>query len=194
MTQGDIFNVGSELRAADGTVYTLKKLTQYQQGEFSRWLEQRAHDAIDRGPESEARKDRRHDRAYADAAIGKYEWDGPLALEAMWTPTGLARILLIVCGDQGVTEAKAEDIVRGHLKEVAAKILVQAASDPKARRELATMLGSLGLPMDWMVSAESDLFSDNSPTRPGTPDSTTSPPSPTTNSSSFTTSSAAPTG
>lgn len=191
MTTADIFNVGAEFTGPDGTKYTLKKPTQYQQGEFQRWLEQRAHDAIDRGTEPADRKDRRHDRVYSDSAIGKYEWDGPLALEAMWTPAGLGKLLTIVCRDQGVTDEKVDAILAHSFKEVAAKIFMRASTDPKALREV---LVGLGLPMDWMEFEPSEPSCDNSSTPPSTDRSPSSPSSQTTNLSSSTTSSEAPMG
>ena len=197
MTTADIFNVGSQIRAKDGTVYEIKAPTLYQQGEFQRWLELRAHDAIDRDTRpsvTDEQRDRRHAIVDRDAGMGKYEWDGPFALQALWTPAGMAQILLIVCRDQVATIEKAEELLRDHMKEVATAILVRAVSDPKAREKLALLLGALGLPTDWMASAERELFSSNSSTRPSTEPSPNSAPSQTPNSSSCTTSDAAPTG
>jgi|GEM_PF-3027725 len=171
----------------------LRKPTLYEQGEFQRWLEQRAHDAVDRGTESEEKKDRRHDRIYADAALGKYEWDGPYAMEAMWTPAGLAKIVAIVCRDQGVTDEQAEKLVEEQIKRVAAILLMQASEDPKA---MAPVLEALGLPIEWLASEPSEPSSNNSVTHPSD-DPPTSPPSAdstTTSSSSSTLSNADTTG
>lgn len=169
MTLADIFNCGSELKAADGTVYVLTKPTLIQQGQFQRWLEQRAHDAIDRDTRpsvTEAQRDRRHALVDHNAGLGKYEWDGPFAMEAMFTPAGMAKFLSIVCAKQGVTEEKAEEILRHHAKEVAVKILTRAASDPKRRADLEAALGALGLPMDWLASVPSEPSSSSSSTPP----------------------------
>lgn len=191
MTQADIFSVGAEFKGPDGTVYVIKKPNGYQQGEFQRWLEQRAHDAVERSIASEDSKARRHHLIDIDAGLGKYEWDGPLALEAMWTPVGIAKILTIICRDQGVNDSKAEEILAHSIKEVAVKMLMRAAKDPKA---LAPVLGALGLPMDWMESEPSDSSSSSSPTPPSDTDSTISEASTTTSSPSSTTLSGDTTG
>lgn len=190
MTLADIFAVGSDLKGTDGKTYKLRKPTLYEQGEFQRWLEQRAHDAVDRGTESDEKKDRRHDRIYADSALGKYEWDGPFAMEAMWTPAGLAKIVAIVCRDQGVTDEEAEKLVAEQIKRVAAIILMQASEDPKA---IAPVFEALGLSTDWLVFEPSEPLSNNCSTHPSTEPSTSSPGSPTSSSSSSTPSKEDPT-
>jgi hypothetical protein len=189
MTLADAFAVGKAL-SFDGKEYTLRKPTLYEQGEFQRWLEQRAHDAVERSTADEAAKDRRHARIDTDAALGKYEWDGPYALEALWTPAGLAKIVAIVCRDQGVDDALAEKIVAAKIREVCAIILARASSDPFA---LAPVFEALGLPSDWLPSAPSEPSSSSCSTRPSTGPSVNSGASQTTSSSSSTPSSAVPT-
>jgi hypothetical protein len=194
MTTADIFAVGAKFTAPDGTVYDIKKPTLYQQGEFQKWLEDRAHAAVDRSGDSDERKLRRHHLIDVDAGLGMYEWDGPLAMEAKWTPAGLAKLLTIVCRDQGVTDEKAEAILDHSTREVAAKLLVRAAADPKARADLALRLGGLGLPMDWITSEPSEPSSDSSSPRPSTEPSPNSPASTTTSCTGSTPPSAAPAG
>ena len=111
MTLADAWNVPRGIRDKDGKEYPLRKPTQVEQGQFAVWLEGRAHAAVDRSEDSEERKLKRHHLIDVDAGLGKYEWDGPLALEAMWTPAGFAKILTIVCRDQGVDDTKAEEIL-----------------------------------------------------------------------------------
>lgn len=193
MTTADIFNVGADLRGPDGTVYRIKKPTLYQQGEFQRWLEQRAHDAVDRSTATEDQKARRHHLIDIDAGLGKYEWDGPIALEAMWSIAGLTKILTIVCRDQGVTDEQAEAVISHNLRESAARLLLGAARDPKLRADLALVLGSLGLPMDWMESEPNVSSFNSSSSHPSTDPSPNSEGSPTIKSSSCTMSNAAPT-
>jgi hypothetical protein len=191
MTLADAFAVGSEIKGPDGTTYTLRKLTLIEQGQFQRWLEKRAHDAVDRGAESEFLKERRHDRIYADSAIGKYEWDGPLAIEAMWTPAGLTKIIYMVCHDQGVDEPLAEKLAIEQIKHIAAVLLGRAGVDPKV---MVPVLAALGLPTGWLSSAPSESSSNNSSTRPLIEPSPNSEDSPTIKSSSSTTSREAPMG
>ena len=198
MTTADIFNVGRVIRGPanpDGTpgrTYTLRKPTQYEQGEFQRWLEQRAHDAVDRGSASEAAKDRRHHAIDIDAGLGKYEYDGELGLAARFTPAGMVKIIAIVLRDQDVTEATAEPLVAHCIREIAAEMIEKEESDPNAVRlaRIALGLGNLNDP------AASGSSSSSSATRPSDapPTSTPSAGSPTTNCSSSTPSSAAPAG
>ncbi|MDY3558406.1 hypothetical protein R5W23_005499 [Gemmata sp. JC673] len=191
MTLADAFAVGSDITGPDGTVYKLRKPTLYEQGEFQRWLEQRAHDAVDRSTAPEDAKDRRHARIDTDAALGKYEFDGPYAMEALWTPAGLAKVVAIVCRDQGVTDELAERLVADQIKRIAAALLARASDDPKA---LAPLLGALGLPTDWLRSGPNEPSSSSSSTPRSTEPSPSSPDSPTTSSCSSTPSSAAPMG
>lgn len=190
-TTAEIFAVGQKFTGPDGQEWELKPPTGIQQGQFSRWLEERVHAAIDRGPESDEKKDKRHDRVYLESGLGMYEWDGEYAQEAVFKLAGLAKILAIVCRDQGLTDEGAVDAVAHSAKEVAVKILKAHARDPNALRPV---LEALGLPLEWIESGPSKPSGECSPTPPSTTDSTTSGDSPTTNSSSTTTSSAAPTG
>jgi hypothetical protein len=188
------FNVPVEFKDRDGKPYPLRKPTIYEQALYQRWLEQRAHDAVDRSDAGEEQKAKRHHLIDVDAGLGKYEWDGLLALESMWQPAGMAKLLTILCRDQGVTDAKAEEILATSAREIAAHVLTKAQADPKARADLALLLGALGLPMDWMASEPSGPSSSNSSTPPSAEPSPNSETAPTTSSCSSTTSSAAPTG
>lgn len=194
MDLASAFNVPVEFKGPDGTVYKLRKPTIYEQGEYQRWLESRAHDAVDRSNASEEQKVHRHHLIDVDAGLGKYEWDGLLALESMWQPAGVAKLLTILCRDQKVDDKKAEEILETSARIIAAHVLTKAQADPKARADLSLMLGAMGLPMDWLESEQSEPSSDSSSTPPSPDPSENSETAPTTNSSFFTTSSAAPTG
>lgn len=191
MTVADIFAVGTSIKAPDGTVYTLKELTLYQQGEFQRWLEQRAHDAVERSDATDDAKDRRHAIIDRDAGLGRYEYDGPFGVEAMCTPAGLTKLVEIACRDQGMTAAKAGEVMRHSFREVAATFIRKAVEDPKVA---AAALAALGLPPDWLPSTPSGPSSPSSSTPPSTAPSPNSADSPTDSSCSSTTSSAAKAG
>ena len=198
MTTADIFNVGRVLKGPPDATgkpeweYTLRKPTQYEQGEFQRWLEQRAHDAVDRSSAPEAAKDRRHHAIDVDAGLGKYEYDGELGLAARFTPAGMVKIIAIVLRDQGLTEATAEPVVAHCVREIALELIEKEESDPNAVRlaRIALGLGRLNDP------AASGSSSSSCATRPSAapPTSPPSAGSPTTSCSSSTPSSAAPTG
>lgn len=190
MTLADIFAVGS-LLAYKGKEYRIGQPGLVQQGQFQRWLEQRAHDAVDRSDASEDAKDRRHARIDTDAALGKYEYDGPYAQEALYMPAGMAKMLEIIGREEGITPEVAEGMVREKIKEVAAVMLRARISDPKV---LAQAIASLGLPSEWAESGPSEPSCSNSSSPPSGSDSTTSEASPTSNSPSTTPAREAPAG
>lgn len=196
MTLADAFNVGSEfdLTGPDGKVlrtFRFRKPTLTEQGEFQRWLERRAHDAVDRSEDSDDRKDRRHHAIDVDAGLGMYEWDGPLALKSMWTPACLTKIAEIIARDQSATPDEIEQVVAQHIKRVAVAILSRAVADPKV---MAPILGALGLPTDWLRSEPNEPSSSSSSTPPSTEPSPNSAGSATTSSCSSMPSSADTTG
>ncbi len=195
MDLASAFAIGTDLPGSDGKVYKLRKPTIYEQGLFQRWLEQRAHDAIDRGPESEEAKAKRHDRVYVDSALGKYEYDGQYALESLWEPPGLAKITCIICRDQGMTDEVAEATLAKQIRLAAAVILRKSIDDPKA---VAGILQALGFPADFLAEMSaappSEPSSNSSSTPPSTEPSPNSDAAPTTSSCSSTTSSGPTTG
>jgi hypothetical protein len=192
MTHADIFNVGKTIKLPDGRTYTLRKPDQIEQGLFQKWLEDRAHDAIDRSSDSEARKLQRHHLVDVDAGLGKYEYDGPLAIEALYTPAGMSKIIAIILRDQGATDEIAEEIFLHKAREAAAEILIKRAKDPKA---LGLLLEALGFPMDFLEpSPESDSSSKSCSTRLSPEPTPNSDAAPTTSSSSSSMSNEAPMG
>jgi hypothetical protein len=194
-TLADIFAAGYEITGPDGTKYTLRKPDQYEQGLFQKYLEARAHDAIDRdtrpGVTDEAR-DRRHHLVDVKAGLGYYSYDGPYGIEAQWLPHGMAKLVTLVCK---VPDETAEQIIRHHARTVAVQVLGAAAkADPKVAAQIRDLLAGLGFPTDWFASGPSEPSSSSSAT-PHSDDPPTCPSScgsPTTSSSSATPSSAAP--
>ncbi len=163
MTLKDVFNAETELEF-EGVKYLLKEPTLLHQGQYQAWLEQMALDAITRG-----RYSRESDREIAianhsrDCATGLYEWGGELCIKRLMTVNGLAKILEIICRDQGMSERTAIQLVNLEYKKIIATFAAKATSDPKA---LEAILAALGLP--------SDFLSSNSQTRHSTTESTTS--------------------
>ena len=162
MTLADVFGAGTPLTGTgpDGKPkeYLLRELTLLEQGEFQRWLEQRAHDAVDRSSAKEEAKDRRHAAIDRDAALGRYEFDGDLSVASRFTVAGMTQCLKIVLRAQGATPEEVEALMRDKLKRVAAEILSKAASDPKA---VAPVLEALGLPTDFLTAAPAASSSDS---------------------------------
>lgn len=160
-TLADFFNAPTELPLKDdkGDVLETVKVrqpSQLEQGMFQRWLEQRAYDSIERRTYQDPRQQAEDRRLLnQDVAAGVYEWGGPVCVAALGTPTGIAKLLTIICADQALTLEKAEKLVDQQVREIAAILWERGAADPKA---LEATLKRLGLPKNY--------FSNSSPTRP----------------------------
>lgn len=189
MTTADIFNEGSYLTDPAGKkTFAMRQPSQEEQGQFQRWCEQEAHDAIDRSTGSEESKDRRHSFIDVAAGLGKYQYEGEYGYEARFLPAGMAKLISIVLRDQGVTEEKATDLVRHKFKELAAEYIGRKVANPKA---MALVRQALGLLNAETPSSESEPSSKPSSTLPFPEPSPNSEVSPTSSCSSSTTSSEA---
>lgn len=156
MTQADLLGAPTEF-VYKGKTFQLRPANQIEQAKFQRWIEQRARDAVERSDVSEDRR-RAMDAALTDAiAAGEYEWGGELCIRAIRTPGGLAKLVSIVLAEQAVTLPMAQEMVEDKLRDIAAVMFAQSASDPKA---LAAALEKLGLPEGY--------FTNNSRTRRST--------------------------
>lgn len=140
-----------------------------EQGEYQRWLEQRAYDAIARRTyQDQTEQDRDRNNLNKDIAVGCYEWGSEACVNALRTQLGSAKLLAVILKDQGMTEAIARRWVERQLAEIAAVLMSKVQTDPLA---LAVALSRLGLPSDFLSSASATPHSST--------DSTTSEPSPT---------------
>jgi hypothetical protein len=166
ISHADLFNVPTELKF-EGVTYTLRKPTQLEMGQFQRWLEQRAYDGIARRTyQSDAEKAEDRKLLNRDIAAGLYEFGrGEVAIKTLATPTGLAKLLTIICTDPPIDLETAERLVVANLLELF-RIMLDCVeqtgedSDPKAARAaLAAALRDQGLSAGF-------LFSPNSQTRP----------------------------
>lgn len=163
MTLADMFNAPGEFALRDeatDTVETfrMREPNQLEQGEFQRWLEQLAFDNIaSRKFQTEADREAALRVWQHDCAAGVYEYGGVVCIRRLTDPNlkGLAKLMEIVCRDQGMTHQKATAIARNEQIRLVALISKQATDDPKA---LEAVLNRLGLP--------SDFFSSNSATPP----------------------------
>lgn len=197
MTTAEIFAAGKILtgppgpKGEPGKQYVQRKPTLYEQGEFQRWLEQRAHDAVDRSSGTEESKDRRHHLLDIAAGLGKYDYDSPRGVEARWLPAGMVKVITMTMRDQGVTDEIAEYLVEQFLRGMVAEYAKKKKLDPE---RLALVHLSLGLPMEWTSSAESESSSTPSSARPSTEPLPNSEASMTTSSTTSTESAAAPMG
>jgi hypothetical protein len=147
-TLADIVNAPTELEWK-GAKYLLRQPDQLEEGMFQRWLEQRAFDAIERTKYQDREKqiiDR--ERHFQDVAAGVYESGGEVYAKAVVQPSGMAKMISIICrnADPPMTEKAAKEIVDYKMREVAAVLISKVNSDPKV---LEAVLSRLGLPKDF---------------------------------------------
>ena len=131
MTLAHLFNAPTEF-VLDGEKYLVSKPDQLQQGEFQRWLEQLAFDRINsrdyQSDAEKARSIRMHDQ---DCAVGVYEWGSPLSLERIQSQKGLAKLIEIICRDQGMTPGKAQKLVEEQALGLLQVFKDKVTDDPK---------------------------------------------------------------
>ncbi len=161
MTLASLFNAPTELEF-EGEKYLLRKPNQLEEGMYQRWLEQLAWDKINaRTYQDEAEKLaslRMHDH---DCAAGVFEYGGEVSVKRLMTPKGLAKLIAIICRDQGMTDEQAERWVELENRKIAAVLVSKATDDPKA---LAAALAILGLPKDFLSCSSSTNPSEPPPT------------------------------
>lgn len=177
MTEADIFNASTPIEFK-GKTYRVRKPNGNERGEYQRWLEKRAYDAIERreyrkGKESQREVDRTN--LSVREAAGVFEWGGEACIESLRSQEGGAKFLEIMLHDQGMTLEMAEEWTANKLAEVAAACVSRITNDPKV---LGAALNRLGLP--------ADFFTRDSAIPPSSFESTTSEPSPMTSSSEST--------
>jgi len=163
-TLADLVNAPTELEFK-GVKYLLKQPNANQEGEFQRWLEQKAYNAIitTKYPDSNMRgeNERRH---FQDIAAGIYEAGGEVYAKAVVQPAGMEKLISIICRDQGMTDRIAKEVVELKMREVAAIIVSKVNTDPKVLEAVAIRFG---LP--------NDFFSSDFATRPSAPPETSKP-------------------
>jgi hypothetical protein len=137
----DLLGVASHF-SHEGKTYQLREPTQLEQGKFTRWLEQRAREAVFRATDMDPAQQERAERAVTrDIASCVYEWNGEASLQAQLTPLGMARLVYIVLSTEHpeVTPEVATAMVDTRMREVAA-IMVGANASPKAQRDVCRLL------------------------------------------------------
>ncbi len=155
----DLFNAPSDF-SFEGTTYRLREPTLYECGRYQRWLESEARASAAAStelPEDDRRNLLRD--VNADVAAKVYAWGGAVCCRSLGTPDGIAKILSIVCEDQGVTYPIAMAMVRADLLETARRLKLaaeEAEEDPEKKAELARLLKSRGLPGNFLSTSWSD--------------------------------------
>lgn len=161
MTLADFLNAPTEFDL-DGEKFLIRKPDQLEQGEFVRWLEQLAYDKINartyQREEDKLASLRMHDQ---DCAAGVYDWGSEVAVRRLLTEKGFAKLLSIICREQGLTPAKAQELIEKESHKLAAVMSSRVTQDPKV---LAAILASLGLPSDFFSSSSATSPSEAPPT------------------------------
>lgn len=159
-TLADLLNSPTEL-AHNDKVYKLRQPTLMECGQYQRWLEQEARAGAARATEL-SEDDRRNllRDVQADIATQRYAWGGELCVRSLQAPTGIAKLMSIVCADQGLTERTAREVVEKRLTEIAALLVGELEADPSGN-SLGQLLRSLGLPANFFSTSSSP-----SPTSP----------------------------
>lgn len=157
-TLAELLNSPAEF-TFEGQTYKLREPTLLECGEYQRWLESeaRASAAASTDLPEEDRRQLLRD-VNADVAAKRYAWGGPECVLSLRSPDGLAKLMSIVCRDQGVTYPLARQMCVARLWDIARALLaVEQGDDPEKKARLAALLKSMGLPPDFLSSVSSDL-------------------------------------
>jgi hypothetical protein len=170
---GNLFNSPTGIEF-EGKTYKLRQASAIECGEYQRHLEQEARATIRRDT-SLSEDERREQLAdvNADIAAKRYRYGGIVAVKSLRTVEGVAKLISIICADQGMTEAIALRFCNEKLRETIAAIKIAEAEesqDPKELAAIPTMLASLGLPLTFLSSGLS-----GSVTHPSEPPPTSQP-------------------
>lgn len=167
----DLLNAPSEFTYKKGEetrTVKMREPTLLESGQYQRWLESEARASAAAAielPEEDRRQLLRDTNA--DIATKRFAWGGVECVKSLTTPDGIAKLMSIVCADQGVTFAIAREVVSGNLLEIARLLRVAEAegeTDPEKKALLAALLKSKGLPENFLSTSSS-----GSPTTPSEP-------------------------
>lgn len=156
MTIGDLFNAPTEFKLGD-EVFLVREPDQVQQGEFQKWIQQLVFDDINsRTYQTDTDREmsiRLHNR---DCGAGIYEWGGKCSIERIQTQRGLTKLISIICRDQGLTDKKAEQLVReqaaGLLQVFRDKVAAEEAEGAPDPKGLEAIMSKLGSPSAFFLS------------------------------------------
>ncbi len=162
----DFFSKPQEIEF-EGTLWKLRQPDTDEEGMFQVYLEQEAYNAIERRTyQSEEQKAVDRERLNDACTIGKYDYGGPLCVEAMGMPKGIAAMVNIVCMKQGMTLAIAKRMVNRKLSEIAATVCSQ--SEGMDQENLRGICLRLGLPADFVSVKATETKTDASTETPAT--------------------------
>lgn len=167
----DLLNSPSAFEFEDKT-YQLRQPTVVECGLYQRWLESEARVSAAHATDlsDEDRRNLLRD-VTADIAAQTYAWGGEVCVRSLRTPNGVAKMMAIICHDQGVTFEVAKRVCEKRLADIAALIQGAVEEDPGGNA-LRRLLTSVGMPPDWFATSSSGSST------PPAPGPSASPPSP----------------
>jgi hypothetical protein len=131
----------------EGRTYKVRELDLEQGAQFSQWLKDRALSEIARQTElpDEFRSQLRAD-VLREIAAGVYDWQGPVSVQAMFTPEGAAKVLQVALSRDhpGIELDTARKIVRAKLDQLAELML--RAHGPKSSAPAGSGAGRRSTP------------------------------------------------
>lgn len=150
----DLLNAPSDFEHG-GKVYKLREPTLLECATYQRWLESeaRASAAAATDLPEEDRRNLLRD-VNADIAAKRYAWAGAVCVDSLRTPQGIAKLMSIVCADQGVTYELALKMCEARLADLARLLLAaETGDDPEKKAALGQLLRSAGLPENFLSSS-----------------------------------------
>lgn len=171
----ELFNAPEKLEF-EGNTYLLREPTVVEAGEWSRWFQAEARASAARATELPEEDRRRLLRdVNADIAAQVYSWGSEACVVALRSPEGLARLMCIVCKEQGVTYPLALKICTARLHEIARVLLAAEQGDDPEKKALARqLLTSVGLPANFLSDSWSPSSTNTDP-GPSPPSATSAP-------------------
>lgn len=151
----------------EGVEYQIRPPEQDEEGLFSRHLERRYREWVERSADlPEDRQQKALVAGGVEAAAGRFEWGSDAYVAALGNPATLAVMLRFILKkhnpDKKITDELCRRMVAQKLAEIAAVIHAEAEADPK-KAEAA--LAAVGIPRSyWPSSGTSTSASSTPPT------------------------------
>jgi len=161
-----------------GKTYRLREPTLIECGEYQKWLESeaRASAAASTDLPEEDRRQLLRD-VNADVAAKRYAWAGLECVLSLRSADGMAKLMSIVCRDQGVTYPLALKMTTARLWDIARVLLAaEQGDDPEKKAAVRELIRRTGLPHDFLSNSSSGSSTNSAAAPPPSPPSERSAP------------------
>lgn len=140
----------------EGVTYSVRPPEQDEQGLFSRYLEKRYREYVERSTDiPDERQKALHVAGAIAAAAGTFDWGSAAYVEALAQPVTLAHMLYLILKranpEKKVTEELTLEMVIQKLADIARALEAENLADPKATA--AAVSGAVGLPPNFVASS-----------------------------------------